>query len=566
MSERLSKSTVQEHKFLPSHELVGQIQSPEFHYSAKSRMPIPDIDLLRGRLSRSFIMFEDTEYAIEIPYRGVHTTRNKEKEIEELSIDTLRTESFNLLYRHMYMLQQVGSPITVKKFIPTILERVSSETDQFVTTVNPLDVEQQKTNKKNIHLAAMACLETCEEDPNIKLSKDMVRLMHQGAVNTDPLYWRYALSFDERNKKEGDVIDIEGRFREVIKDNLLDPGKSESETTDMLLEATISNPDFQTNTLIYTLLKTASDEQIVPLIHRFAPVMGIERIRKCLRDYTSVSPAFKPKFDVVFNYLGLDPDSALVNLVSDIYEKINFENYEPNKGTQEFEVNLVKRELAGKHQICDVACGTGRHLESLDGQNGMNVIGVDIVKKHIEYIKHKKPELKALVASWFHLPFSDKSFDGAYIIGRSFTHNTTIPDAVMCLQEIGRILKDDGMVIIDLPDPEVGEYKELIDKTLKISRNKGLTNILPGVIIDGPDQEHYFDRFAPDQQTFTAIARLAGLHAEKIDEISYAGVTGQENHNIYWRLTKEKFPDSTYDHDSGRIFSERANITERRLS
>ncbi len=534
---------------------LGKNPFVEFRYSAKNKGPMPPMNYMRGQPDWILKMFEDTQYKVEIPYRGYDTINKALREIDTLTPDTVQTEPFNLLYRHMYMLQHVGSPTVVAQFAPIIIERVSAEVNEFVKSAYPHDPKKQKGAKEDVYMATMACLETCEEDPSIRMPKSIVKQLYQDAIEQNPMSWRYALTFDRRNMMYGESIDIAGRLREVLTIQLLDLKKQSNENE--ILESTSVDPEFQANLLTYSLLQASTNKQVISIIQQIAPVMGVENIRKILRKYVEDNSSFREKFDIVFGYLGFDPTTAQVNLARDIYEKIDFSTYKPNRDVQNFEIETLKKELPEGSQVLDVACGTGRHIEALDNQGRFHVVGIDIVQKHIDYIKAKNPQQDVEVGSWFAMPFPDKTFDAAYCLGRSFTHNTTIPDAVMCLQEMGRVIKDDGFIILDLPDPNVGDYKNYIAKTKEIAEAKKLKGVLPGMIIDSPDLQHYFDRYAPDAKAFNAIAELAGFRAEKLTELSYRGVNGNNNVNTYWKLTKEKRSARMYDHFSGSIFDKR---------
>lgn len=535
-------------------------KSPEFIYHAKGKGPMAEINLMRGMPEWTLTMFEGTNYEVKIPYRGYTTTDKALQELDGLTPDIVQKEPFNLLYRHMYMLQHIGYPKTVAKFISTIIDRVTVETNEFVKSAYPHSRKRQEGTKEYVYIATMACLEVCEEDPSIRIPKEIVQQLYHNAQE-HPESWRSALIFDKRNVMYGESIDAEGHFREMLTSRLLIPNKVQDENG--LLESIPIDTEFQANLLIYSLLQTSTDGQISSIIQQLAPVMGVDKIRKTLREYVEDNPSFRAKFDIAFDYLGFDPTIVQVNLARDIYEKIDFSKYEPNRRIQEFEIEFLRKELANCFQVLDVACGTGRHLEALDRQEKLHIAGIDIVQKHIDHIKVRNPQSDVHVGSWFNMPFPDKTLDAAYCLGRSFTHNTTIPDAVMCLQEMARIIKDDGFIILDLPDPNIGDYKDHTERTKKIVKAKRLKGVLPGMITDSPDLQHYFDRYAPDNEAFEAIAQLAGLHAEKLTAISYPGISGKDNVNTYWKLTKDKPPDRIYDHFSGSIYDKRAYLISR---
>ena len=533
----------------------------EARYGPKSYLPTADIDYLRGKPKWTFPFFEHTPSEIELPFRGYRTTEYALNEIDGITQNVLEKEPFHEFYRHIYMLQHFGSAQRVAEFVPLVMERTHKDTRGFLKETYPYNIPAQKRIKDIISLTALACVETCEEDPSVRFSKPVVAQLYDDALDSQPISLRYALVFDNRNKMYGESIAVAERVKEKLAVPLLNPERKYTVQEKELVSSIYVDAALESSLLISAVLHASSNKQMFGVIRRLAPIMGIEGIRKSLREYMESADSFRQTFETIFDYLGLDPGVAQVNLEKDVYEKIEFSAYKPNEELQKFDVDLLKRECTGKDRILDIACGTGRHLESIDGHNGLRVTGVDLVKKHIDQIKTRNPQRDVHVGSWFDLPFPDEGFDAAYCLGRSFMHNTTIPDTVSSLQEMRRVISDDGFLLVDLPDPTVGEYKEQIERTKKIVAKNGIKDILPGLITDSPDLEHYFDRYAPDPIAFKAIAELAGFKAEQLATISYQGIQGEENNNIYWKLTKKDFPRASLHPWGGRI-SKRPRLSD----
>jgi len=387
-------------------------------------------------------------------------------------------------------------------------------------------------------LRMLACLEMVSEDQTFRLDKNYVSELYRAATESGhPTFLPYALFFDERNKPYGEGFGLQERFEVDIAPRLLSSDKKDRDVTEYLPNFLIGAESMYEGLLTYSLLQTDSDEQIVSVIQKLAPQMGVERIRRRLREYVGENPSFQPTFDTAFTYLGFDPKEPQVSL-ADVYTKIDFASYEPNKENQQFETALLLQELKGKRDVLDIACGTGRLIDVLDGQEEHNVSGIDMMPKHIAGIKERDPQKDVHTGSWFSMPFADKQFDAAYCLGRSATHNTTVPDVITFLEEAKRVIKDDGFIIMDFPDTTKGEHKQLVEQTKNIVSEKGLKNVLPGVITDSPDLEHFYDRYAPNERALHALALLSGLHAEKITTNNYHSVSGEEEANVYWKLTK----------------------------
>lgn len=508
----------------------------------------------------SFREFQGTPYEVDIPVGRRFTPYEKIKDLISLSPETLKNEPFQYFYKHIDMLSNFnnvpyvdeGEKITkrfkatsiIEKNIQTIIDRSINEAGDFEKAVYPNT--HNGYLEKHIYLRAMACLEIAEEDTSFCMSKDAVNTLYEGALNNRPAFLRFALIFDKRNKMHGNAIGLYEQFRDYITQEMLSHKSKINDDAEELLHWTYVDPTLQSNILTRSLLQTQNHEEIVSVLQQLAPVMGVEKIRKTLREYVEANPSFRPTFDAVFEYMGIDQGKEVaIDLRRDVYDqaKIDLHNeYTPYSETLPFELDLLEKELGGKQRILDVGCGTGRIMEPLIKKISGHIAGFDISENDIATIKQRNSEMDVRVGSWFAIPFEDKTFDSSYILGRSFTHNTTIPDAVTCLEEIKRVLKDDGFIILDLPDATIGEYKENIDRTQKLAQEKGLKDILPGTINDSPDLEHYFDRYIPNEEAFTTIAQLAGLKAEKLSTIPYRGSTGKENINIYWKLMKSDSP------------------------
>lgn len=104
--------------------------------------------------------------------------------------------------------------------------------------------------------------------------------------------------------------------------------------------------------------------------------------------------------------------------------------------------SIVKRIGEFQNQsIIDLACGTGYYFEYYQSQN--DIIGSDVSECMIE-ICRKKNFYRTLVASYDNIPFPDKIFDVVLNIN-AFQYSTNPTQVV---KEMGRVLKDDGILIL----------------------------------------------------------------------------------------------------------------------
>ncbi len=280
-----------------------------------------------------------------------------------------------------------------------------------------------------------------------------------------------------------------------------------------------------------------SPGQLLDAVRQFSDYFSFEDIRQALREYTNKHPDLQGKLDAVDATLGLKEGEKNVLSVKDLYEKINFKEYKPNADLIEFEANLLDKELGSADRILDDGVGVGRHMEALKAR-GRSVIGIDYVEDHTKAIKDTDKASQAVVASWQELPFSNESFDAAYCLGRSALHNTTVSQWIGFLEEAGRVLKENGVFIIDLPDPTKGQYEYRRKQFAQAAQSGGITNFESGSIHDSPDDIHFMDRLAPMPLQFKAMAKLAGFDAQVIDEQDYQDPKDFTNTNMYWKLVK----------------------------
>jgi SAM-dependent methyltransferase len=96
--------------------------------------------------------------------------------------------------------------------------------------------------------------------------------------------------------------------------------------------------------------------------------------------------------------------------------------------------------------ILDAGCGTGANLSLLEAYG--YALGVDISEQAIEFCRARGiPDDRVIRASVTDLPFRDGLFDLAV----SFDVICNIVDDVATFAEVGRVLKPNGVLIVQLP-------------------------------------------------------------------------------------------------------------------
>jgi ubiquinone/menaquinone biosynthesis C-methylase UbiE len=172
--------------------------------------------------------------------------------------------------------------------------------------------------------------------------------------------------------------------------------------------------------------------------------------------------------------------SESVRVVNEYYEKMDCLNY--NEKNLRFFKKLNEKIIVSYFKNCKkiISCGCGAgNIMWLLNQHGLNVIGFDISKDAIEYVKKKG--LNGYVASIFNIPEKDCSFDGCYC-WCVLEHLTEHKKALL---EMNRILSPGGKLLIATELPSKNFFKKdsthvrffLKEELAKLLKDTGFTNI-----------------------------------------------------------------------------------------
>ncbi len=188
------------------------------------------------------------------------------------------------------------------------------------------------------------------------------------------------------------------------------------------------------------------------------------------------------------------------------------------------EVNLVLDllRLAPEHRVLDLCCGQGRHSLELSRRGFGRVEGVDqsrfLIDKAKRDAKRERLRCKFSVGDARRLRYKPGTFDVVLLLGNSFGYFESATDDLKMLQEISRILKNGGRLLIDVAN---GDYLKdhfqprswkWIDRDLLVCRERALAkdgrlvareivvNIGKGVIAD----QFYAERL----YTETSLAKI----------------------------------------------------------
>ncbi|MDH3450440.1 MAG: class I SAM-dependent methyltransferase, partial [Gammaproteobacteria bacterium] len=195
----------------------------------------------------------------------------------------------------------------------------------------------------------------------------------------------------------------------------------------------------------------------------------------------------------------------------------------------EVEVFLGLLGLRSDAAILDLCCGQGRHVLEMARQGYTNVHGLD--RSHYLITRARNIARKDGLPVTFKegdarkLPFPDDHFDVVTILGNSFGYFETRQDDIQVLEEIRRIMKPGGKLLVDITD---GDYMrdsfeprswEWIDKNYFVCRERSLsadrerlisreviTHVKKGVIAD----QFYAERLY-NQETLNSLLGQAGF-------------------------------------------------------
>jgi len=105
-------------------------------------------------------------------------------------------------------------------------------------------------------------------------------------------------------------------------------------------------------------------------------------------------------------------------------------------------------------RILDLGCGNG-NLTAYIKNKGLNVIGVDVSQELLNIAK-KKCKAEFIKADMTKLPFNNDYFDNILVIA-SFHHLEDNESRIKALNEIKRVLKPSGHVLMSVWDKHAGQ-------------------------------------------------------------------------------------------------------------
>ena len=130
----------------------------------------------------------------------------------------------------------------------------------------------------------------------------------------------------------------------------------------------------------------------------------------------------------------------------------NFNKNVPKESTLQ-EVDFIEKFLKPKTKILDLACGWGRHAIEL-GARGYEVTALDLNPFYLNVGK-KESKRRGISINWIkgdmrRLPFKKNTFDTVLILSNSFGYFEKEEDHQKVINEVRRVLKFQGQLILDV--------------------------------------------------------------------------------------------------------------------
>jgi SAM-dependent methyltransferase len=127
-------------------------------------------------------------------------------------------------------------------------------------------------------------------------------------------------------------------------------------------------------------------------------------------------------------------------------------------------------------KVLDAGCGGGRLLWELTEINGSGAVGLDLSKVSLSLCKERstpKSVINKLVnSSVQEIPFLGESFDA--VVSLDVLYHKGVTDDVAALREVKRVLKDGGILVINLPAYEFlsGPHDEAVHTRERYTKEK----------------------------------------------------------------------------------------------
>ena len=185
-----------------------------------------------------------------------------------------------------------------------------------------------------------------------------------------------------------------------------------------------------------------------------------------------------------------------------------------------------------KGNVLDAGCGTGRHSVYL-AMHGFDVTGIDISLDMLNEAEKKTRNLdekiKFLHSDICSTTFPDKCFDNIICMYSVFSE-LTANDQTLCMEEFNRILKDDGVLVIEVPNRIVFESLGSRLKALGFEQIDGLGNFKLHVSINGKNYDLRTHLFSAHE--IESIVKENGFKIDSLFGENFTSFSSNTSKNI----------------------------------
>ncbi len=200
------------------------------------------------------------------------------------------------------------------------------------------------------------------------------------------------------------------------------------------------------------------------------------------------------------------------------WEKILEDPTSAYKQLFEEERKYLTTHVANNTYVLDVGCGDGTTIQTLLPIT-KNVVGIDNDPKAIEDARAKLssiPSVKIILSDALALPFPDKTFN---VVTHMMTLVNFEENKIKALQEMSRVIKDDGKIIISVySDDALSTRLEMYEQIgVPIERTDGTK-----VIFDKSVGANESEQFSKEElESLANQASLKIADCQKVGSIAY---------------------------------------------
>jgi ubiquinone/menaquinone biosynthesis C-methylase UbiE len=182
--------------------------------------------------------------------------------------------------------------------------------------------------------------------------------------------------------------------------------------------------------------------------------------------------------------------------------------------------------IAPNTTLCDIGCGNGRALESIN-HSQLSVVGVDINASEIAHARKKFPSHKFLVGKAQELPFEDASFD--YVIALGLLGGIEKVTREQIVAEAYRVLKPNGILYVSefarIEDPSAKtrsglNWQDRYSNDAPITGEYGSFVVLP----KGASKAKSFIAHHFSKQEMLDLVELKELQVVSIEQVEMSSV------------------------------------------